>query len=778
MPRRPRKTAPPDEILAKLRTLVIDEDPKAVEAHRRFEETNDLEAFVAQARAILKERASRKSPPPQPKVAKPPPGLAAPPGLGPPRNKPEPPKQEEPPKEEGKKHYEPPRKHLRGRGRASFSAFGVLGRRRDGTVEVRPKSKIEVDWEKVSVGPEPDAAVGLFRVGAPTNDAVIVTKHARVAQSRGCVSRGRVPFFAPRSSGSFVFRLIDHSDPATKNVYATTGVFDVVVGGNDLHESLTQADAQLDDKNRRVPALVQIAHVAEHLRDDDARSGALSGFVKKAIGYLTVGPLTLAARRRAGEIPFAKEEEKSKTKAAEARKTRDAHLATKKLLDAVLSNELTLKMLNEDARRQAYSARERWCAVLEEFWPDLDTLAAHRDRGLSYRFVDDDASQGAAALDMAAKRALPALVPQKSFFELRETTRRRIEDLLRVVLDSKTLTLSVFGSSANLFGAEGADLDMCASVSLEHETPALQQRLASTSLIALVGKALGESPELFHELQVRDTARVPIVLFDDVQSGLDCDISTHNPLALRNTALLRAYASIDPRVRAVAYVVKAWAKVRKINSPTDGTLSSYGYILCVLHYLQSLRLLPSLQLLPPDWPAQDEVLPRKVCPHPFEADKTVDLYFHEPTAASLPALREASKRNPSSVGELIAGFFEYYAWRFDYRSHVVSIADPRHPVLKAHKAELECWPHHTRLSVADPFEVWYDVAHVLKHGKYQLIRLEFMRAHHILQTTYDANDTDILNRLCESPVEDPQLSHDPAGPEDASPPQDPPNDAP
>ena len=41
------------------------------------------------------------------------------------------------------------------------------------------------------------------------------------------------------------------------------------------------------------------------------------------------------------------------------------------------------------------------------------------------------------------------------------------------------------------------------------------------------------------EVTPRPTARIPIVLFQDPQSGLDCDISLENPLALRNTQLLR-----------------------------------------------------------------------------------------------------------------------------------------------------------------------------------------------------------------------------------------------
>ena len=116
------------------------------------------------------------------------------------------------------------------------------------------------------------------------------------------------------------------------------------------------------------------------------------------------------------------------------------------------------------------------------------------------------------------------------------------------------MVLRVFGSSANLFGAEGADLDMCVVPAASEE----DTELTSPEVCRRVGEALESAGA--KNVQVRDTARVPIVLFADPQTGLDCDVSTHNPLALRNTELLRAYAKIDGRVRGMAYVIKKWAK--------------------------------------------------------------------------------------------------------------------------------------------------------------------------------------------------------------------------
>jgi terminal uridylyltransferase len=73
---------------------------------------------------------------------------------------------------------------------------------------------------------------------------------------------------------------------------------------------------------------------------------------------------------------------------------------------------------------------------------------------------------------------------------------------------------------------------------------------------------------------------------------LECDISLQNRLAVENSMLLRAYGSIDPRVRYLVFLIKHWAKARQMNSPSDGTLSSYGFILCVIHFLQVLFPFP------------------------------------------------------------------------------------------------------------------------------------------------------------------------------------------
>ena len=83
-------------------------------------------------------------------------------------------------------------------------------------------------------------------------------------------------------------------------------------------------------------------------------------------------------------------------------------------------------------------------------------------------------------------------------------------------------------------------------------------------------------------------------------SGIQCDINFSNLVAVYNSELLRIYSEFDPRVRKLGIFVKTWAKCRKINTPYHGTLSSYGYIMMVLHYLMNVAnppVIPNLQHL-------------------------------------------------------------------------------------------------------------------------------------------------------------------------------------
>lgn len=82
-------------------------------------------------------------------------------------------------------------------------------------------------------------------------------------------------------------------------------------------------------------------------------------------------------------------------------------------------------------------------------------------------------------------------------------------------------------------------------------------------------------------------ARVPIVKFVDPLSKINCDVNCNHVLGVHNSELIRCYSMIDPRVKPLVYNVKALVKAHGINDSSQGTLSSYAYVMMILGFLQA-----------------------------------------------------------------------------------------------------------------------------------------------------------------------------------------------
>ncbi|KHN99294.1 Poly(A) RNA polymerase cid13 [Metarhizium album ARSEF 1941] len=143
--------------------------------------------------------------------------------------------------------------------------------------------------------------------------------------------------------------------------------------------------------------------------------------------------------------------------------------------------------------------------------------------------------------------------------------------------------------------------------------------------------------------------------------GVQCDINFSAHLALQNTLLLRCYSLTDTRVRPMVLFVKRWAKVRGINSGYRGTLGSYGYVLMVLHYLVNIAkpfVCPNLQQLAPSisspWPRPSNL------DMPMCQGYNVEFWSSESEIMHLANSHQLNQ-NTESIGQLLRGFFEYFA---------------------------------------------------------------------------------------------------------------------
>jgi len=364
----------------------------------------------------------------------------------------------------------------------------------------------------------------------------------------------------------------------------------------------------------------------------------------------------------------------------------------------------------------------------------------------------------------------------------------------------------VFGSSANGFGSPSSDLDMCI-----HLPPLLSLvDRDDVSGSASMGK-LAEQLEKAGMMNVdteRLGARIPVVKFNcpiksenggvEETTIIECDLSMQNQLACINTALLRGYSSIIPEVRLLAAIIKQWAKGRDINDPSNHTLSSYGYIIMLIYFLTTHKgtddgipvnvhnmdpkikkkckmaispLIPNLQWMDKKWLQNPPGTPyieweekpsnqNSMMVHPSEPSYRVNTYFcifnNQETVTSLQNHLNNTKHYLPKVGILLASFFRFYAYEFDFKKHVVSLnATCKYgPIDRESKAETDGWIESPRrkLCVEDPFESFYDVAHVLKPVNFQRTRREFAMAYSkifnaVASARSDPNSVDVVNLL-------------------------------
>ncbi|KAJ3324888.1 hypothetical protein HDU76_013296 [Blyttiomyces sp. JEL0837] len=321
----------------------------------------------------------------------------------------------------------------------------------------------------------------------------------------------------------------------------------------------------------------------------------------------------------------------------------------------------------------------------------------------------------------------------------------------RVFVDAQ---LHHFGSTANGFSLAGADMDLFVSTSEA-------AKLSTAQCVEKLGHMLKQAG--MKDVKMLTRARVPIVKMRDPITGIRCDIGFHNNLGMYNTRLLKTYAQIDHRFRELVFVVKYWSKRRNINEPYFGTLSSYCYVLMIIHLLQIRGVLPCLQRICPDGsaavpapvhPSQHRHLVNQPGVPPVVEVEGNDVYFYD-NLKELP--KHWTCTNQESLGELLVAFFKYYSAEFPYVHGVASVRAGR-----ALSKEEKGWTKERQqeinrngtvkdrfwLCVEDPFEVSNNIGRPVDKETLYDVRGEFIRASKLLCSA-GASDDNILARVCE-----------------------------
>ncbi|KAI2553039.1 terminal uridylyl transferase 7 [Homo sapiens] len=210
------------------------------------------------------------------------------------------------------------------------------------------------------------------------------------------------------------------------------------------------------------------------------------------------------------------------------------------------------------------------------------------------------------------------------------------------------------------------------------------------------------------------TAKVPIVKFFHLRSGLEVDISLYNTLALHNTRLLSAYSAIDPRVKYLCYTMKVFTKMCDIGDASRGSLSSYAYTLMVLYFLQ--------QRNPPVIPVLQEIYKGEKKPEIFVDGWNI--YFFD-QIDELPTYWSECGKNTESVGQLWLGLLRFYTEEFDFKEHVISIR--RKSLLTTFKKQ---WTS-KYIVIEDPFDLNHNLGAGLSRKMTNFIMKAFINGRRV-----------------------------------------------
>ncbi|NXJ32959.1 TUT7 uridylyltransferase, partial [Ciconia maguari] len=294
--------------------------------------------------------------------------------------------------------------------------------------------------------------------------------------------------------------------------------------------------------------------------------------------------------------------------------------------------------------------------------------------------------------------------------QAREHIRQNLEDFIRQ--DFPGTKLNLFGSSKNGFGFKQSDLDICMTMNgLE-----TAEGLDCIRIIEDLAKVLKKQSGLRNILPIT-TAKVPIVKFFHVRSGLEVDISLYNTLALHNTRLLSSYAAIDPRVKYLCYTMKVFTKICDIGDASRGSLSSYAYTLMVLYFLQ--------QRNPPVIPVLQEIYKE-----PKKPEILVDgwnVYFFD-KIEELSAVWPDCGKNTESVGQLWLGLLRFYTEEFDFKEHVICIR--RKNLLTTFKKQ---WTS-KYIVIEDPFDLNHNLGAGLSRKMTNFIMKAFINGRRVFGT--------------------------------------------
>nr|XP_009678073.1 PREDICTED: poly(A) RNA polymerase, mitochondrial [Struthio camelus australis] len=248
-----------------------------------------------------------------------------------------------------------------------------------------------------------------------------------------------------------------------------------------------------------------------------------------------------------------------------------------------------------------------------------------------------------------------------------------------------------FGSSVNTFGKLGCDVDMFLDFhettkqatkmkkgpfEMEYQMKRLpSERLATQKILSVIGDCLDHFGPGCVSVQKILNARCPLVKFSHQPTGFLCDLSVSNSIAIRSSELLYIYGCLDPRVRALVFSVRCWARVHGLTNSVPGAwITNFSLTMMVMFFLQKRS--------PPIIPTLDQL--RELA---GEKDKHIIGGYDCSFVSDLSKINPT--KNTETLDVLLCDFFEYFG-NFDFRKNSINLRKGKE-VNKPESSPLYIW---------------------------------------------------------------------------------------
>ncbi|KAG8573582.1 hypothetical protein GDO81_012460 [Engystomops pustulosus] len=279
---------------------------------------------------------------------------------------------------------------------------------------------------------------------------------------------------------------------------------------------------------------------------------------------------------------------------------------------------------------------------------------------------------GAESIEDQAHLLLDDLQLTEESIRLRYLVSSLISDIATAYFPEASVHL--YGSSVNSFGKMGCDLDLflnledikgyrSGKMTSAYSTEFWMRRVSSgrtaqQKILSVIGECIDSFGPGCNEVQKILNARCPLVRFIHQSSGLQCDLTADNKIALRSSELLYIYGNLDHRVRALVFALRSWARVHGITSSIPGHwITNFSLTMMVLFFLQKRT--------PPVIPTLDQL--KNLA---GKKEKSIidgnDCTF----VKDLNKIRQTANKEP--LDSLLIEFLEYYG-KFDFKTSCIDI---------------------------------------------------------------------------------------------------------